>query len=116
MQANKQEYSETSTGIVSFPYIIKCIKRNNKLVTVHENYGNIDLSKIIDDLIERNHIEHVLEMDHEYRMKQLDVDIAMVDVKKLELQIELLKLQKGLQVVSIFFCRIIDYPKKQKSY
>ena len=40
--------------------------------------------------------EHVLEMDHEYRMKQLDVDIAMVDVKKLELQIELLKLQKGL--------------------
>lgn len=82
---------------------------NNELVTINENYGIMDIIKIIDDAVDffecgqsQTEIvtyaksEHVLEMDHEYRMKQLDVDIAMVDVKKLELQIELLKLQKGL--------------------
>ncbi len=80
---------------------------NNELVTINENYGLMDLIKIIDDAVdffEGNKTEvipyakseRVLEMDHEYRMKQLDVDIAMVDVKKLELQIALLKLQKGI--------------------
>lgn len=91
MSVKKPAFFEDPANEDLLHYIIKYVRN------VFELDGIIQCDRMKQtEVIPYAKSERVLEMDHEYRMKQLDVDIAMVDVKKLELQIELLKLQKGL--------------------
>lgn len=72
---------------------------NMELVTCSETFGIKDIIATIDDVCEgiENDVVSAIAVDpeHEYRMKKLDVELADREIRRLELQIRLLELQKS---------------------
>ncbi len=72
---------------------------NQELVTCNELFGVRDIIKTIDEVcegIESGVVSAIaVDPEHEYRMKKLDVELADREIRRLELQIRLLELERS---------------------